>query len=433
MEKILRFIEKLVPKKIYKLGQPIYHFSLAVIGMLIYGFPARKMTIIGVTGTKGKTSTVNFIHKVLNSENEKAGLISTANIKIDEKDFANKYHMSMPGRFVLQKYLKQMKDAGCKYVILEVTSEGIKQFRHVGLFLDVAIFTNLSPEHLASHGGSFEKYRSAKMKIFKKGIFGKLKTIIVNSDDENSKFFLEKGKDLEQIKYSLNEVSGIKEDESGVVFNFKNEIYKINILGIFNIYNALPAIILGQKYNIPNQEIKDRLTSLSLIPGRMESIEEGQDFKVMVDYAHEKLSMNSLLDSAKNLKRNENNKIIIVLGGDGGGRDEQRLYDMGEVVGKKADTVIVANSDPYFDDEIALAKKIADEAEKQGKKYDENLFIIIDREEAVRKAISLANSGDVVLLATRGSLNTMSWKGQKIKSDDREISRRLLRELKSKN
>ncbi|MFO0743883.1 MAG: UDP-N-acetylmuramyl-tripeptide synthetase [Candidatus Paceibacterota bacterium] len=433
MEKILRFIEKLVPKKVYKLGQPIYHFSLAVIGMLIYGFPARKMTIIGVTGTKGKTSTVNFIHKVLNSENEKAGLISTANIKIDEKDFANKYHMSMPGRFVLQKYLKQMKDAGCKYVILEVTSEGIKQFRHVGLFLDVAIFTNLSPEHLASHGGSFEKYRSAKMKIFKKGIFGKLKTIIVNSDDENSKFFLEKGKDLEQIKYSLNEVSGIKEDESGVVFNFKNEIYKINILGIFNIYNALPAIILGQKYNIPNQEIKDRLTSLSLIPGRMESIEEGQDFKVMVDYAHEKLSMNSLLDSAKNLKRNENNKIIIVLGGDGGGRDEQRLYDMGEVVGKKADTVIVANSDPYFDDEIALAKKIADEAEKQGKKYDENLFIIIDREEAVRKAISLANSGDVVLLATRGSLNTMSWKGQKIKSDDREISRRLLRELKSKN
>jgi UDP-N-acetylmuramoyl-L-alanyl-D-glutamate--2,6-diaminopimelate ligase len=433
MEKILRFIEKLVPKKVYKLGQPIYHFSLAVIGMLIYGFPARKMKIIGVTGTKGKTSTVNFIHKVLNSENEKAGLISTANIKIDEKDFANKYHMSMPGRFVLQKYLKQMKDAGCKYVILEVTSEGIKQFRHVGLFLDVAIFTNLSPEHLASHGGSFEKYRSAKMKIFKKGIFGKLKTIIVNSDDENSKFFLEKGKDLEQIKYSLNEVSGIKEDESGVVFNFKNEIYKINILGIFNIYNALPAIILGQKYNIPNQEIKDRLTSLSLIPGRMESIEEGQDFKVMVDYAHEKLSMNSLLDSAKNLKRNENNKIIIVLGGDGGGRDEQRLYDMGEVVGKKADTVIVANSDPYFDDEIALAKKIADEAEKQGKKYDENLFIIIDREEAVRKAISLANSGDVVLLATRGSLNTMSWKGQKIKSDDREISRRLLRELKSKN
>ena len=433
MEKILRFIEKLVPKKVYKLGQPIYHFSLAVIGMLIYGFPARKMTIIGVTGTKGKTSTVNFIHKVLNSENEKAGLISTANIKIGEKDFANKYHMSMPGRFVLQKYLKQMKDAGCKYVILEVTSEGIKQFRHVGLFLDVAIFTNLSPEHLASHGGSFEKYRSAKMKIFKKGIFGKLKTIIVNSDDENSKFFLEKGKDLEKIKYSLNEVSDIKEDESGIVFNFKNEIYKINILGIFNIYNVLPAIILGQKYNIPNQEIKDRLIGLSLIPGRMESIEEGQDFKVMVDYAHEKLSMNSLLDSAKNLKINEGNKIIIVLGGDGGGRDEQRLYDMGEVVGKKADIVIVANSDPYFDDEIALAKKIADEAEKQGKKYDENLFIIIDREEAIRKALSLADSGDVVLLATRGSLNTMSWKGQKIKSDDREISRRLLRELKSKN
>lgn len=435
LEKTLRFIEKFIPKKLYRLGQPVYHFLLAVIGVLIYRFPARNMIMIGVTGTKGKTSTTNFIYSVLSQGGEKVGLISTANIKIGEKDFPNKYHMSMPGRFILQKYLRQMKDAGCKYAVMEVTSEGIKQWRHLGLFLDVAIFTNLSPEHLASHGGSFAKYRETKTRIFKRHLFDKLKLIIVNADDENSNYFLEAPKDtVEKLNYSMGRVSNFVENESGVSFEFEKENYKLNILGKFNIYNALPAILLGEKYGLSTSQIKEGLIKLNLIPGRMESIEEGQDFKVIVDYAHEKLSMNSLLDSAKNLKRNPvENKIIIVLGGDGGGRDEQRLYDMGEVVGKKADVVIVADSDPYFDDEMELAKKIGDEAEKQGKKYDENLFIIIDREEAIRKAISFAKSGDVVLLATRGSLNTMSWKGKKIKSDDRDLARKALLELRNKN
>ncbi|MEI6352788.1 MAG: UDP-N-acetylmuramyl-tripeptide synthetase [Candidatus Nomurabacteria bacterium] len=433
IEKILRFVEKLIPRKIYKLGQPIYHFLLAIAGVIIYRFPAKGMNVIGVTGTKGKTSAVNFIHSVLNNGKSKTGLISTANIKIGDKSFPNKYHMSMPGRFIIQKYLREMKNAGCKNVVLEVTSEGIKQWRHLGLFLDVAIFTNLSPEHLASHGGSFAKYRETKMRIFRKNIWNKLKLAIINTDDENSNYFSDMANGIEKINFSLNQVSNITEDESGISFDFENENYKLNINGKFNIYNALPAILLAKKYKLKEEQIKAGLLELNLIPGRMEIINEGQDFKVVVDYAHEKLSMNNLLDSAKNLKKNEDKKIIIVLGGDGGGRDEQRLYDMGEVVGKKADLVIVTNSDPYFDDEMILAKKIGDEAEKQGKKYNENLFIIINRNEAIKKAISLAKSGDVVLLATRGSLNTMSWKGQKIKSDDRDIARESLLELKNKN
>lgn len=435
VEKILRFIEKLIPKRLYKFGQPIYHFLLAALGVFIYRFPGRGMIMIGVTGTKGKTSTVNFIHSVLSESGQKVGLISTANIKIGEKDFPNKYHMSMPGRFILQRYLRQMKNGGCKYVVLEVTSEGIKQWRHLGLFLDVAVFTNLSPEHLASHKGSFAKYRETKTRIFKRYLFDKLKLIIVNADDENANYFLEAPKDtLDKLNYSMVRVTNFIENESGVSFEFEKEEYKLNILGKFNIYNALPAILLGARYGLNYSQIKEGLFKLNLIPGRMELIQEGQDFKVIVDYAHEKLSMNSLLDSAINLKRNSiENKIIIVLGGDGGGRDEQRLYDMGAVVGEKADIVIVADSDPYFDDEVILAKKIADEAAKKGKIYDENLFIIIDRVEAIKKAISLARAGDVVLLATRGSLNTMSWKGKKIKSDDRIIVREALLELRNKN
>lgn len=431
LEKILRKIEKLIPKKLYRLVQPIYHFLLAITGTILYGFPAHKMIMVGVTGTKGKTSTVNFIHSVLSETGQKIGLISTANIKIGEKDLPNKYHMSMPGRFILQKTLKQMRDAGCKYVVLEVTSEGVKQFRHLGLFLDVAVFTNLSPEHLASHEGSFEKYRAAKMRIFKKKLFNSLKLVLVNEDDENAKFFLE-ASSAENIKFSLEDVSKIEEGDSGISFKYKGSDFKLNTLGKFNIYNALPAIILGERYGLDFTQIQDGLSGLSLIPGRMEEIKEGQDFKVIVDYAHEKLSMNNLLDTAKNLKKDDNNKIIIVLGGDGGGRDEQRLYDMGKAVGEKADMVIVSNSDPYFDDEMTLSKKISDEAVRAGKVYNENLFILLDRGEAIKKAVELAKKDDIVLLATRGSLNTMSIKGKKVSSDDRLIAREVLKNLLNK-
>lgn len=429
LDKILRKIEKVIPKKIYKMGQPIYHFALAIFGMIIYRFPAKKMIIIGVTGTKGKTSTTNFIYSVLSQSGENVGLISTANIKIGEKEIQNKYHMSMPGRFVIQKFLREMKIEKCKYVVVEVTSEGIKQFRHLGLFLDTMVFTNLSPEHLSAHGGSFEKYREAKMKAFSKNIFNKLKLVLINEDDQNAKYFIEKAKNVETILFSINKVNNIKENSDSVEFDFENNNYKLNILGKFNIYNALPAILLGERFNINTEKIRQGLLELNLIPGRMEEIKEGQNFKVIVDYAHEKLSMNSLLDTAKTLKKEKENKIIIVLGGDGGGRDEQRLFDMGEAVGKKADIVIVSNSDPYFDDEYTLAKKIADEAEKYNKEYNKDLFIEIDREKAIRLAISKARYGDIILLATRGSLNTMSIKGKKVKSDDREIARSILKEI----
>lgn len=429
LEKILRFIEKLIPKKIYKLGQPIYHFLLAILGIIIYKAPAKSMTVIAVTGTKGKTSTGNFIHSVLSETGEKVGLISTANIKIGDRDMPNKYHMSMPGRFILQSILSDMKKAGCKYVVAEVTSEGIKQYRHLGLFLDIAIFTNLSPEHLKSHSNSFDKYRDTKAKIFSKNIFNKLKLVLINKDDENAKYFIDKSKKTEQILYSLSDVKDINESDNGVDFVYKENKFNINILGRFNIYNALPTIILGERYGLSKEKINTGLAKLNLIPGRMEEISEGQDFKVIVDYAHEKLSMTSLLDTTKNLKASDDNKIIIVLGGDGGGRDEQRLFDMGRVVGEKSDIVIVSNSDPYFDDEMILAQKIADEADKAGKIYNENLFIILDRADAIKKAIDMARPGDVVLLTTRGSLNTMSIKGQNVSSDDRVIAREMLKNL----
>ena len=404
----------------------IIHFLFPILGMCIYNFPAKKIITIGITGTKGKTSTINFIHNVLNQK-FKTGLISTANIKIGNQEIENTTHMSMPGKFFLQKLIKKMKSQKCEVVIVEITSEGIKQFRHLGLFLDIAVWTNLSPEHLHSHDNSFEKYRKTKMKIFKKNFFNKLKFVLLNQDDENFKYFSEYS-DVEKKYFSLKEVENIAEKKDGVDFIFEKENYHINLLGKFNIYNVLPAIKIAEYFHLEKDLIKKGLAELKNISGRMEEIKMGQNFKVIIDYAHEKLSMTNLLETAKNLKVREENKIIIVLGGDGGGRDEQRLFDMGEVVGKKSDVVIVSNSDPYFDDEMMLAKKIADEAKKNGKVYDTDLFIILDREEAIKKAIQISKEGDIILLTTRGSLNFMSIKGKKIKSNDKEIVERILKE-----
>jgi len=437
LEKILRRGEKLIPKKIYEMGQPFYHFFLAILGMLIYNFPAKKMTIIAVTGTKGKTSTVNFIHSVLNQNGHKAGLISTANIKIGEQEKINQSNMSMLGRFFLQKILKEMYLANCKYVILEVTSQGIKQWRHLGLFIDVAVLTNLSPEHLASHNNSFEKYIQTKMRIFKNDIFNKLKLILLNSDDEHVVRGNPKNKKtVEVVDFSLQQVSNISENLNGVTFDLAGQNYQINILGKFNIYNALPAIILGQKFGLTDWQIKNGLAKLNLIPGRMEEIKSGQNFRVIIDYAHEKLSINTLLDTARNLKNNLENKILIVLGGDGGGRDGQRLIDLGQAVGQKADIIAITNSDPYFDDQNFLANSIQNSALAENNfrqennleilENNKNIFVILDREEGIKKIFSLAKEGDIVLLTTRGSLETMNIMGKKVKSNDKEIVQRIL-------
>src|SRR3989338_8831245 len=157
-----KFVKRFLPEKVVLL----YHYFLSAIATVLYGFPSKKMIIIGVTGTKGKTSAANFIWACLSADGEKIGIISTANIRIGNKENLNKYHMTMPGGFVIQKLMAEMVSAGCKYCVVETTSEGIKQYRHVGVYYDIVAFTNLTPEHLPSHGGSFEEYKKMKGKMF---------------------------------------------------------------------------------------------------------------------------------------------------------------------------------------------------------------------------------------------------------------------------
>ena len=292
---IKSIIKKFIPEQFISL----YHLIFAALAAFYYGWPSKKMIVIGITGTKGKASAANFIWSVLTAGGHKTGLIGTANIKISEIEMLNKYHMTMPGRFILQKLLRQMADAGCEFVIVETTSEGIKQWRHFGIFYDVAIFTNLTPEHLEAHGNSFEKYKEAKGKMFKiikngkrKIINGKeiKKIIIVNYDDPHKEYFLNFPAD-KKINFGTKEGADFQSDKirntgEGLEFLVGSTPYQINISGKFNVYNALPAVAIGSVFGVSSEQIQGGLKSLKNIPGRMEKIDEDQDFTVFVYYAH---------------------------------------------------------------------------------------------------------------------------------------------------
>ncbi len=436
-ENILGKIRKLVPPKLFRFFQPAYHRSLSFLAAFWYRFPSRKMIVIGVTGTKGKTSTANFIWSCLTAGGCKTGIISTANIRIGEKESLNKYHMTMPGRFTIQRLLAQMVKDGCKYCVVETTSEGIKQYRHVGIYYDIAVFTNLSPEHLNSHGGSFEKYKRMKTRMFevlssrKKIIDGKRieKIIIANNDSEHADYFLNFDADRKitfAVKNKADWVADdIQETDDGVSFGVAGVNFKIGILGKFNVYNALPAVIISHVAGIDDDSIARGFRELKIIPGRMESINGGQDFTVLVDYAHERESMTNVLRTANAMRKN-GCKIIILLGAEGGGRDKVKRPVMGELAAKMADFMIVSNVDPYDDDPRQILEDIAVSAERFGRVRDKDLFVIEDRRLGIKKALSLANPCDIVLITGKGAEQSIVVGGKSSPWDDRVVVREEL-------
>lgn len=426
MKKLFAIGRKIIPTKLFKALQPFWHLTWVFVASFIYGYPSKNMVVIAVTGTKGKTSTANYIWSVLTAGGYKTGLIGTANIRIGEKELLNTYHMTMPGPFVFQKLLYDMKKADCTHVVVEVTSEGIKLNRHRGISIDTVVFTNLYPEHLPSHGGSFEKYKETKGIVFKKA-----KTIIANADSEHASYYLNNPADKKitfSIDYPSNfKATNIETTSQGMNFKVDNDNFSLSIPGIFNIYNALGALVTARALNLPTTAIQKGLSSLTLIPGRMEKIDCDQSFTVFVDYAHEKQSMGLLLKTAKKM----GGRIIILLGAEGGGRDKAKRPAMGELAGKLADYVIVSNVDPYDDNPQEIIEDIAKVAEIQGKIRNQNLFTIENRREGIAKALSLATAGDIVLITGKGSEQSMILGTKTIPWDDRIIVRKELNKIKS--
>lgn len=421
LEKILRTTEKFIPKKLYKMGQPIYHYLLAIAGALIYRFPGKKIKVIAVTGTKGKTSTVEIVNAILEEAGKKTALAGTLRFKIGSSSKPNLYKMTMPGRFFIQKFLRDAVNVGCEYAVIEMSSEAAKQFRHKFVYLDALIFTNLAPEHIESHG-NYEKYVKAKLSIARELEKSSKtdKVLIVNSDDKESEKFL-KIKIFNKIKYSLEEAKDIQITEDFTKFIYKEVEMETRLPGKFNIYNILGAIKYAETEKIDLSIVKRALLKLRQIKGRAEKIEEGQNFKVVVDYAHTPDSLKAIYETFSN------NRIIGVFGSCGGGRDKWKRKEMAEIADKYCDAIILTDEDPYDDDPEAIVCDI--------EQYIKNIKpnIIMDRREAIRQAIMMAKPGNVVIITGKGTdPYIMRKKGQKEKWSDAEVAREELKKILKK-
>lgn len=428
-----------------------FHLFLAWVAYLWYGRPARDLIVVGVTGTKGKTTTCRFVASVLEASGHKVGLLSTVEFQVGDKRWLNDKKMTMLGRGQIQSMLKDMVKAGCRYAVVETSSEGILQYRHYGLLYDIVVFTNLGTEHSERHGG-FENLKRDKGKIFadlmktKNKILGEQsvpKVIVANIDDPNADYYLQFPADKKytfsfkspDIKPEIPNIAGniLSSDNGGLDFEADNFKFRLNILGEFNVNNALAAIAVGKSQNISKDKIAAGIASVKLVEGRMELVDVGQDFKVIVDYAHEPMSLTELFNSLRHLI-DDGRKIIAVIGSDGGGRDKGKRAKMGEIAGQLTDYVVITDVNCYDEDPGEIAEMLAKGARAAGKKSNVDLFIEVDRREGIAKAISLATAGDVVVITAKGTEPYIAvYGGAKIPWDDRKVAREILKELLPKD
>ncbi|MCK9352378.1 MAG: UDP-N-acetylmuramyl-tripeptide synthetase [Candidatus Paceibacterota bacterium] len=428
MEKILHTIKKIIPRSIFSFFQPTYHFLWAFLGALVYRFPSRNITVIGVTGTKGKSSTTEFLNAALEAGGKKTAIVNGIRFKIVERSTPNKFKMTMPGRMFIQKKIREAVDAKCEYFILEITSEGAKQFRHKFIDLDALIFTNLSPEHIESHG-SYENYRDAKLSIAHalENSPKKNRVIIANMDDKEGPSFLNVKVET-RIPFSLKNAEPYHADNSGLFFTFDGEKISYHLPGTFNIYNALAAAICAKHFGVSAKNIAVGIKNMPKIRGRMEKIDEGQPFDVYVDYAHTadslKQAYEALADSPSVTLAKEGKNLICVLGSTGGGRDKWKRPEMGAVADAHCSHIILTNEDPYDEDPETIIKEVAGGIKTQKPE------IIMDRRDAIREAFSIAKEGDAVIITGKGTdPYIMEANGEKTPWDDAKIAREDLKTL----
>ncbi len=424
-----------------------YHFLLAHLAAAVYRYPSEQLIVVGVTGTNGKSSTVQFLGRILEGCGARVGWTTTAGFKVADREWANDQKMTMLGRFQTQKMLRAMVDAGCTHAIIETSSQGIMQYRHVGIHYDVAVFTNLTPEHIEAHGG-FEAYKQMKGKLFAALASSPIKVIdgrpvqkvsVINEGDEHANYFT--SFQAGNIVLFGRNVDSYVMTVSGTRFTINNTStsFTFRPIGRFNFLNVLAAITTARALGYDLDAIAKVVEQLEPVPGRLERIDEGQSFHVIVDYGPEPVALQATYDAieiilAGSIKDGQlvegPKRLIHVLGSTGGGRDRARRAILGRMAAQHADVVIVTNEDPYDDDPMSIINEIADAAVEAGKQDNLNLFRRLDRQEAINLAMKSASEGDLVLITGKGNEPVMAVaNGKKIPWDDRAAARRALRAL----
>lgn len=439
MKKILKkVVQPIVPKSLIN----FFHYTESIAAAQKYKKPSEQMIVIGIVGSKGKTTTANMLWSILSADGHKVGLIGTANIRYGNKEEMNPYHMTMPGAFVMQKILAKMAAMKCKYVIMEVPSEGQTQYRHIGINFDVLVFTNVTKELMAAHDFSMEILHKHNKRVFKRLTHSKRKTIdlartpkmiIANTDNKHAKDYLIFQAD-KKLTFGTKadadyKITDVQDTQNGISFDINGASYKVKILGKINAINAAGAIATASALGANKKAITSGLSKLPTIPGRMEVIEGKQPFTVVVDYAHEQASMTALMNSAKDMKP-KGAKVITLLGAEGGGRDSAKRPEMGEICAKGSDIIILSNVDPYEDDPMDIINDIKKGAIKTGAKEGKNMFIVPDRREGIRKALQLAKKEDLVLITGKGAEQSIVIGGKSSPWDDRKVVREELAKLK---
>lgn len=396
MQQFKKILKQILPSSVYGILISTYHYSLAFIGSVIYRNPSKDIVVIGVTGTKGKSSVTEIIGHLLRSDNKKVATLSTIQFSIDGKAKRNLFKMTMPGRFFVQKFLRDAVDAGCTHAIIEMTSEGAKQHRHRFVSMDGLVFTNLTPEHIESHG-SFENYKQAKLELARSVSRSKKRPryLVANTDDEHGSDFLDFPVEF-SLPYSLSDLSLHTLHQDSFTLVMQNKTIRVPLIGLFNVYNVLAGITLAKALDVSLDTIQKALENMPGISGRVEKIYSPADAEkkvtAVVDYAHTPDSLTKLYEAFKNQPK------VCVLGNTGGGRDTWKRPEMASIAEQYCDHIILTNEDPYDEDPQKIISEMADAIENK-----EKLTIELDRRTAIETAIKTASDNGYVLISGKGT------------------------------
>lgn len=425
-------VKKLIPKSVFRVIEPYGHLGEAMIAASRNGFPGKQMRIIGVTGTNGKTTTSFMIHRMLVEAGVKTGLMTTVAYGVDRDITPQIAHMTTASAPLLQKRLREFAEAGVEWVVLETTSHALAQHRVWGIPFEVAVMTNVTHEHLDYHG-TFAHYLKAKVRLFKIAAKNGVQFGVVNADDENADEFIKASKNV--ITYGINDgdlrATNIKLKSSGSTysakFDGKSYTISVNIPGEFNVYNSMAAIAVGQKLGLDKAQIEMGIASLEGVEGRMDVVDEGQPYSVIVDFAHTPDSFERLLRDVRKATKGK----LVVLFGSAGRRDEAKRAIQGEIAGRYGDEIILTEEDDRDVDGHSILEQIAVGGAKAGKTRDKTMFLMLDRTEAINFAMTRVKSkDDTVILLGKGHEKTIERADGEHPWNEIEVARKALKSVR---